>query len=138
MDERTPLIHRESPEPEVPEKFPYRTDLFQLTRETLPISASFALQNIVQAWGIFVAGKLGTFELEVASYVYMFASCTGSMVAIGGATALDTLCSQVIASEESHDAKLILLLKQGLVVLSGLFLCIIAPLWFGPDEYSWL
>lgn len=134
MDERAPLIRRESSGPEASESFRYRKELFQLTRETLPITASFTLQNIVQAWSIFTAGKLGTFELEVASYGYMFASCTGSMLAIGGATALDTLCSRAIASEGTQSDTIILLLQRGLLFISGLFLCVITPLWIwsGP------
>lgn len=97
-----------------------------------PISLSFALQNAVQAWNILLAGTLGSSELEVASYGFMFASCTGAMVAFGGATALDTLCGQAMTSVTNRDAdrkKLGLYLQQTLLVLLGLFFIFIAPLW---------
>lgn len=97
-----------------------------------PISLSFALQNVVQAWNILLAGTLGSFELEVASYGFMFASCTGAMVAFGGATALDTLCGQAMTSVTSRNAdrkRLGLFLQQTLLVLLGVFVILIAPLW---------
>ena len=65
----------------------------KLARNMFPIAISFGLQNIVQAFSVLTVGHLGTLELGAASYGYMFATCTGSMLAIGGTTALDTLCS---------------------------------------------
>jgi MATE family multidrug resistance protein len=106
-------------------------EVCQLFSKTLPICLSFALQNIVQASSCLLAGTLGSFELEVTSYGFMFASCTGTMVAIGGATALDILCGQSITSLGLHDHPAVLgrYLQQSLLVLSVIFIIFIAPMW---------
>jgi len=133
MDERTRLL------PTVPQQtsstrttISYNHELLKLTLKTIPISLSFALQNIVQACSILVVGQLGTFELGVASYGYMFATCTGSMVAIGGSTALDTLCGQAFNSETLHKNSRILgvYLQRGLLLLGLFFFLVIAPVWW--------
>jgi multidrug resistance protein, MATE family len=131
-DERAPLL-RETFPPSTSSK-PVQTwrEVCELMRSMTPISLSFALQNVVQAWNILFAGTLGSFELEVASYGFIFASCTGAMVAFGGATALDTLCGQAMTSVMNSDTdrkRLDLYLQQTLLVLLGLFLIFIAPLW---------
>lgn len=53
------------------------------------------------------------------------------MVAIGGATALDTLCSQAATSHKAQSQPTILgrHLQQSLFVLSILFLVVIVPIW---------
>lgn len=139
MTEETPLL-RESRDPlgppdegkPEPSPFGYLPELSGLAVQALPIALSFGLQNAVQAFSVLMVGTLGTFELAVASYGYMFASCTGSMVAIGGATALDTLCSQAYTSSRSTNSPQILglYLQRGLLILSGLFIVAIAPLWW--------
>lgn len=102
-----------------------------LAKATAPISASFALQNIVQALSVVTAGSLGSDHLDITSYGFMFATCTGSMVSIGGATALDTLCSQAVTSVKTQNNPTVLgrHLQQSLFVLSALFLVIITPIW---------
>ncbi|KAH8649572.1 mate-domain-containing protein, partial [Ilyonectria robusta] len=102
-----------------------------LSRATIPISASFALQNIVQAFSVVTAGSLGPSQLDIASYGFMFATCTGSMIAIGGATALDTLCGQALTSVKAQNDPTILghHLQQSLFVLSFIFITLITPLW---------
>ncbi|CAG9984571.1 unnamed protein product [Clonostachys byssicola] len=124
----------------------YREAL-DLFKATVPISASFALQNIVQAASVIIVGRLGPHELGIASYGYMFATCTGSMVAIGGATALDTLCGQAISSPSFKAQPTILgkHLQQSLFILSLLFLIFITPIWIFSNrlflilgQESWL
>lgn len=141
MDENTPLLDNVSASEEQTERaaLTYRSEIFKLARNTLPITLSFALQQVVQAWSVIIVGRLGTFELGVASYGYMFATCTGSLIAIGGATALDTLCSQALASvknaEDSH--MLGIYLQRGLFLLSLQFVITIAPLWwFSPYLFA--
>jgi Na+-driven multidrug efflux pump len=114
------------------EKPRYGPELSLLARTSIPISCSFALQNIVQAISIFVVGGLGTFELGVASYGYMFASSTGAVVAMGGATALDTLCSQAISSAKPEERNIVLMnyLQRGVVILTSLYVVFIVPLWW--------
>ncbi len=96
-------------------------EVFALARATLPISVSFALQNVAQTFSVSSVGSPGPFEPEATAYGYMFATCTGTMVAIGGATALDTLCSQALTSgHNTNDPKfLALYLQQSLMILSA-------------------
>jgi len=87
----------------------------------------------MQAISILICGRLGTFELSVASFGYMFFSATAVMIAIGGSTAIDTLCSQAFTSSEKKDY-LGIVLQRALIFLSILFFAVIVPLWWhsGP------
>ncbi|EXJ71667.1 uncharacterized protein A1O5_05475 [Cladophialophora psammophila CBS 110553] len=133
VDERSLLLSR-TPSASTKEEdvaFNILHDLGGLTRQTIPICLSFALQNAVQAISALIAGSVGSFELEVTSFGFMFFSCTGTMIGIGGATALDTLCAQVSTSHSAADNPKILglLLQQCLLVLLGIFGLLIAPIW---------
>jgi MATE family multidrug resistance protein len=116
----------------------YRSELWQLFVDTLPITVSFACQNVMQAFSILVCGRLGTFELSVASFGYMFFSSTALMTAIGGSTAIDTLCAQAfgsVSSAETHQKHYLgIVLQRGLIFLTIFFFAIIMPLWWnsGP------
>ncbi|RGP59872.1 mate efflux family subfamily [Fusarium longipes] len=104
----------------------------RLLQATIPITASFALQNIVQAVSVITVGSLGHHQLDIASYGFMFATCTGSMVAIGGSTALDTLCGHAVASCKTSQTPPSVLgryLQQTIFVLSVLFIGVITPIW---------
>ena len=132
IDERTPLISSSSNSVQHEESnLSIWDDLIDLSKKSLPICLSFALQNAVQAISVLTAGRIGSFELAVTSYGFMFYSCTGSMVAIGGATALDTLCAQASTSHTAADNPMVLglLLQQCLLALLGIFLILIAPVW---------
>ncbi|CAH0055908.1 unnamed protein product [Clonostachys solani] len=133
-DEISPLLshHREDGnQPEGRASNTIYREVVDLFKATVPISASFALQNIVQAVSVIIVGRIGPRELGIASYGYMFATCTGSMVAIGGATALDTLCGQAISSPTFKVQPTILgkHLQQSLFILSLLFFIVITPIW---------
>ncbi|KIX02145.1 uncharacterized protein Z518_08084 [Rhinocladiella mackenziei CBS 650.93] len=131
-DERSSLLPRSiSPPSNKDFTFNIWRDLGLLTRRTIPICLSFALQNAVQAISAVIAGSLGSFELEVTSYGFMFLSCTGTMLAIGGSTALDTLGGQVFTSEAATENPEILglLLQQCVLVLLVIFGIFIIPLW---------
>lgn len=75
--ERTPLLHsahaRRRTQPNDADSRSQTTllhvliDMGALGKATLPIAISFAVQNIVQAFSIMMAGRLGAFELDVAS-----------------------------------------------------------------------
>ena len=114
----------------------YFTELGYFFRDTAPITLSFAFQNVIQAWSILICGRLGTFELSVASFGYMFFSATASMIAIGGSTALDTLCSQAFASSQTAEKRSYLgvVLQRALLFLTIFYFAIIAPIWWnsGP------
>lgn len=112
----------------------YRSELWHFFIDTVPITLSFAFQNVMQAVSIFICGRLGTFELSVASFGYMFFSSTALMTAIGGSTAIDTMCSQAFgsAADAAGDARTYLgtVLQRGLIFLSVFFLAVIMPIWW--------
>lgn len=126
LDEANALALDPSEEPQ------YGSELLLLLRASFAIASSFALQNFVQASSILIVGGLGTFELGVTSYGYMFASSTGSMIALGGATALDTLCSQAITSVKPEERAFVLrnYLQRGVLVLATFYTLVIVPLWW--------
>ena len=127
MDETAPLL---LPSGNVhPKTRSICSEVSDLALKSIPICLSFAIQNIVQAVSILFAGPIGEFELEVASYGFRFTSCTGSMVAIGGATALDTLCGQAWSRASEEPQILGALLQQSLLILVSMFSIIIASLW---------
>jgi MATE family multidrug resistance protein len=137
-DERAPLLSRSadsefaaSIQDKEEVEFNIWRDLAGLTRQAIPIFLSFAVQNAVQTISVLTVGRLGSFELEVSSYGFMFFSATGTMLAIGGATALDTLCGQAFTSQTVADDPQILglLLQQCLVAQLGLFVLLIVPIW---------
>ena len=133
MDENTPLLAESQPPVVDKEQKPgYAAEFVSLARNTLPIAISFGLQNVVQAFSVVTVGHLGTMELGAASYGYMFATCTGSMLAIGGTTALDTLCSQAYSeSKASGNCHVLgIYLQRGTMILVIMFLCLVAPVWW--------
>jgi MATE family multidrug resistance protein len=138
MDENSPLLADGHPPVDKQENLTYASELSKLARNMFPIAISFGLQNIVQAFSVLTVGHLGTLELGAASYGYMFATCTGSMLAIGGTTALDTLCSQAYSESKisSNSHILGIYLQRGTMILVIMFLCLIAPVWwFSADIF---
>ena len=132
MDENTPLLPDSDAQFDKGKDLIYTSELMKLARNMFPIAISFGLQNIVQAFSVLTVGHLGTLELGAASYAYMFATCTGSMLAIGGTTALDTLCSQAYSEAKASANSHILgvYLQRGTMILVIMFLCLVAPLWW--------
>src|SRR4051812_48784971 len=132
MNESTPLLLENQNPIAEHDQLTYTSEIRRLARNMLPISVSFGLQSIVQAFSVLTVGHLGTLELGAASFGYMFATCTGSLVAIGGTTALDTLCSQAYSeSKNSGNSHLLgIYLQRGIMILIIMFLCLIAPMWW--------
>ena len=85
---------------------------------------------------VIIVGRLGPQQLGIASYGYMFATCTGGMIAIGGATALDTLCGQAISSPSFKAQPTIMgmHLQQSIFLLSIVFLLVITPIWIFSEQ----
>ncbi|KAI9291802.1 MATE efflux family protein [Neoconidiobolus thromboides FSU 785] len=67
---------------------------YLLSKLAIPIVISYVLQNIIPLASVYSLGHLGPTELAASALSNMFASVTGWSVAMGMATALDTLCSQ--------------------------------------------
>lgn len=126
----------EDPSMEEEMTFSYLSELGRFFGDTAPITISFTFQNLVQAFSIFTCGRLGTFELSVASFGYMFFSATAAMVALGGSTAVDTLCAQAFTSRHTAGKKdyLGIVMQRGLLFLTVFFFALMAPIWWNSGR----
>jgi len=99
-----------------------------LLKGSIPVILAYKLQNSLQTISVLVVGRLSPEALATAAFSYMFAMCTGWLIALGGTTALDTLASSTFTgSKNPHD--LGVLLQRSFIVL-GLFYIPVAILWF--------
>jgi len=118
------------------------SEIWLLTRTSIPVILAYTLQNSLQTISVIIVGRLSPEALATAAFSYMFAMSTAWLIALGGTTALDTLASSSFTgSTNKHD--LGILLQRGLVVLSG-FYAIVAVVWalsehlfraLGQEEY---
>src|SRR6266536_5588361 len=113
-----------------------------LLKGSLPVILAYTLQNSLQTISVLVVGRLSPEALATAAFSYMFAMSTAWLIALGGSTALDTLCSSTFTgSKNPHD--LGVLLQRAFIVLTGFYVPV-AILWacsapvfglLGQDEY---
>ena len=114
-DERTPLAKRVLKEFAV------------LLKGSIPVILAYALQNSLQTVSVIIVGRGSPEDLATAAFSYMFAMSTAWLVALGGTTALDTLCSSSFTgSQNPHD--LGVLLQRAFIIL-GLFYIPVVVLW---------
>lgn len=98
-----------------------------LLKGSIPVILAYALQNSLQTVSVVIVGRGSPEDLATAAFSYMFAMSTGWLIALGGTTALDTLCSSAFTgSKNPHD--LGVLLQRAFIVL-GLFYVPVAVLW---------
>ncbi|KAI9679571.1 MAG: hypothetical protein M1817_005593 [Caeruleum heppii] len=98
-----------------------------LFKNSVPVILAYTLQNSLQTISVLVVGRLSPMDLAVSSFSYMFAMSTAWLIALGGTTALDTLCSSSFTgSKNPHE--LGTLLQKAFLVL-GLFYIPVAVLW---------
>ena len=98
-----------------------------LLKGAIPVILAYALQNSLQTLSVVVVGRGLRNDLATAAFAYMFAMSTAWLIAMGGTTALDTLCSSTFTgSKNPHD--LGVLLQRAFLVL-GLFYVPVAVLW---------
>ena len=99
-----------------------------LLKGSIPVILAYMLQNSLQTISVVIVGRGSPEDLATAAFSYMFAMSTAWLIALGGTTALDTLCSATFTgSRNPHD--LGVLLQRALIVL-GLFYIPVAVLWF--------
>jgi MATE family multidrug resistance protein len=99
-----------------------------LLKGSIPVILAYALQNSLQTVSVLVVGRASPEDLATAAFSYMFAMSTGWLIALGGTTALDTLCSSSFTgSKNPHDLGIIL---QRAFIILGLFYIPVAILWF--------
>ena len=112
-------------------KSPWRAVLNEfkvLFNGSIPVILAYALQNSLQTISVLIVGRGSPEDLATAAFAYMFAMSTGWLIALGGTTALDTLCSSAYTgSPDPHN--LGVLLQRAFLVL-GVFYVPVAILWF--------
>ncbi|MCJ1265665.1 hypothetical protein MMC22_005545 [Lobaria immixta] len=98
-----------------------------LLKGSIPVILAYTLQMSLQTVSVVIVGRGSPEDLATAAFSYMFAMSTGWLIALGGTTALDTLCSSTFTgSKNPHD--LGVLLQRAFIVL-GLFYLPVAVLW---------
>lgn len=99
-----------------------------LLKSSIPVILAYTLQNSLQTVSVLIVGRLSPEHLATAAFSYMFAMSTAWLIALGGTTALDTLCSSSFTgSKNPHE--LGILLQRAFVVL-GIFYIPVAILWY--------
>lgn len=114
-------------EEEKPAREKILNEFFLLLKGSVPVIVAYTLQMSLQTLSVVIVGRRSPDDLATAAFSYMFAMCTGWLIALGGTTALDTLCSSTFtASKNPHDIGI--LLQRAFIVL-GLFYVPVAVLW---------
>ena len=104
------------------------TEFKILLKGSIPVILAYTLQNSLQTISVVIVGRGSPEDLATAAFSYMFAMSTAWLIALGGTTALDTLCSSTFTgSKDPHD--LGVLLQRAFIVL-GAFYVPVAVLWF--------
>ncbi|EER31418.1 hypothetical protein CTRG_05148 [Candida tropicalis MYA-3404] len=75
-------------------------ELKSLVKSSIPLVATFLLQNSLSTVSVFSVGHLGATELAAVSMGAMTANITGYATIQGIATALDTLCPQAFGAKK--------------------------------------
>lgn len=103
------------------------TEFKILFKGSIPVILAYTLQNSLQTISVMIVGRLSPQDLATAAFAYMFAMASAWLIALGGTTALDTLCSSSFTgSKDRHD--LGVLLQRAFIIL-GLFYVPVAILW---------
>jgi multidrug resistance protein, MATE family len=127
QDESTPLLDLPSPKQSPHSYAAWFTEMWFLTKASVPVILAYMLQNSLQTVSVLLAGRLSSEALAVAAFSYMFAMATAWLIALGGTSALDTLASSSFTSGKDK-ANLGVLLQRGMVVLTG-FYAVVAVVW---------
>ncbi|KAL8801697.1 MAG: hypothetical protein Q9182_004291 [Xanthomendoza sp. 2 TL-2023] len=107
------------------------TEFKILFKGSIPVIMAYALQNSLQTISVVIVGRDSPEYLATAAFAYMFAMATAWLIALGGTTALDTLCSSSFTgSKDRHD--LGVLLQRAFIVL-GLFYVPVIVLWVASE-----
>lgn len=99
-----------------------------LLKGSVPVILAYTLQNSLQTISVVIVGRGSPEDLATAAFSYMFAMSTAWLIALGGTTALDTLCSSAFTGgQDLHD--LGVLLQRAFIILGGFYVPV-AILWF--------
>lgn len=103
------------------------TEFKILLKGSIPVILAYTLQNSLQTISVVIVGRGSPQDLATAAFAYMFAMASAWLIALGGTTALDTLCSSSFTGGQNrHD--LGILLQRAFIIL-GLFYIPVAVLW---------
>ena len=104
------------------------TEFKILLKGSIPVILAYSLQNSLQTISVLIVGRTSPENLATAAFAYMFAMCTAWLIALGGTTALDTLCSSAFTgSSDPHE--LGVFLQRAFITLGGLYVPVLV-LWF--------
>lgn len=102
-------------------------ELSILLKGSLPVILAYTLQTSLQTISVVIVGRGAPEDLATAAFSYMFAMSTAWLIALGGTTALDTLCSTAFTG--SHDRYDLGILLQRAFVTLGAFYVPVVLLW---------
>ena len=103
------------------------TEFSILLKGSIPVILAYSLQNSLQTVSVLIVGRASPEDLATAAFAYMFAMCSAWLVALGGTTALDTLCSSAYTgSNNPHE--LGIFLQRAFLTLGGLYVPVVV-LW---------
>ncbi|KAG8527778.1 uncharacterized protein KY384_007932 [Bacidia gigantensis] len=104
-----------------------------LLRGSIPVILAYTLQMSLQTISVVIVGRSSPHDLSVAAFSYMFAMCSGWLIALGGTTAMDTIASATFTgSKDPHDLGIVL--QRAFIVLT-LFFIPIAVLWACAEPF---
>ncbi|CAG8497508.1 14035_t:CDS:2, partial [Ambispora leptoticha] len=106
-------------------------ETFYLIRKAIPVLLTYLMQYSLQVACIFSLGHLGSVELAAAALASMYAAVTGWSVAMGAASALDTLCSQAWTS---GNPRMVGVYLQRSIIIILLGFCPIAITWWEANN----
>lgn len=109
-------------------------EILLLLKMSTPVILAYALQNSFQTASVLIVGRLSPAHLATAAFSYMFAMSTGWLVALGGTTALDTLCSPSFTGSK-NPFELGILLQRAFLVLGVFYLPVAALWWFSEGLF---
>lgn len=105
-----------------------------LLKMSIPVILAYTLQNSLQTISVLVVGRLSPSHLATAAFSYMFATSTAWLIALGGTTALDTLCSSTFTgSKNPHE--LGILLQRAFVVFAAMYIPVCVLWWFSEPIF---
>ncbi|CAO3679261.1 unnamed protein product [Umbelopsis ramanniana] len=126
-EETTPLLQKAKSN-----EISYTAEIWILCKTSIPVIFAYMLQNSLQTACVLIVGRMGAEELAASAFAFMFAMVTAWVMALGGSTALDTLCSQAwTGSDNPHDIGVLL---QRAYILLGLMFIPIAFLWWNVEQ----
>lgn len=128
-DERTALLAPAAAgtEEEEQAKTGLGREFLKIVGTSVPVILAYTLQNSLQTLSIYIVGRASAEALATAAFSYMFAMSTAWLIALGGTTALDTLCSVCFTSNQDP-RELGVLLQRAMIVLTGYYVPV-ALLW---------